>query len=269
MKKKPEEKPVADEVIEVKEEPATAQEIVKEPTRPVTRRFSKRGKRRGKYAYAAPLGVLISLLAVVGVAALVFGGIAGIQKLTDTTALEEEFYYFLEPVMAYNPTPFEDINTAEEQDAFLHAAAYRISLNEQLRMLLEKDESSLYSVDDTGRIVVSAEEMAESYAALFGANAPLTHRTLSEDTVTYSETDGCYYVPFDSLNSGYEGVVESVKRRSGDYVVRIAYVSINDIRLDEHGNTLDPDPADATLFQTYTLGENEDGTYYVKSCANE
>ncbi len=261
MNKKPEETPVTDQVIK--------EELTEKPARPVTRRYNKRGHRRGKYAYAAPLGVLISLLAVVGAVALVIAGIGGIRKLTDTTELKEEFYYFLEPVMAYNPTPFEDINTAEQQDAFLHAAAYRISLNEQLRMLLEKDEASRYSVDDSGRIVVSAAEMAESYAALFGAAAPLTHRTLSEDTVTYSEADGCYYVPFDSLNSGYEGVVESVSRSGGNYVVRIAYVSITDIRLDEHGNTLDPDPADATLFQTYTLGKNEDGTYFIKACANE
>ena len=31
------------------------------PTRPVTRRYNKRGRRVGKYAYAAPLGMLISL----------------------------------------------------------------------------------------------------------------------------------------------------------------------------------------------------------------
>ncbi len=243
----------------------TEQVKEEQESRPVTRRFSKRGARRGKYAYAAPLGMLISLLAVVGAVALVIAGIGGIQKLTDTTELAEELYYYLEPVMAYTPTPFEDINTAEEQDVFLHAAAYRISLKEQLRMLLEKDENSLYSVDDSGRIVVSQEELTESYTALFGPDAPLTHRTLSEDTVVYSESDACYYVPFDALNTGYEPVIESVKRRPGRYEVRVAYVSINDVQMDEHGNTLAPNPADATLFHTYTLERTDDG-YFIKSC---
>ena len=258
MNKEPKEKATVEEQPQETEKPA----------RPVTRRYNKRGNRRGKYAYAAPLGMLISLLAVLGVAALVFGGIAGVRKLTDTSELKEELYYFLEPVMAYNPTPFEDINTAAEQDAFLHAAAYRISLAEQLRMLLEKDETSRYSVDDSGRIVVPAAEMEESYAALFGADAPLTPRTLSEDTVTYSEADGCYYVPFDSLNSGYEGVVDTVKRRGNTYIVRVAYVSIADIQLDQHGNELAPSTADATLFQTYTLEKTETG-YFIKASADK
>ncbi len=258
MNKKAKNKPIAEEQPQGTEKSA----------RPITRRYNKRGVRRGKYAYAAPLGVLVSLLAVLGVAALIFGGIAGVQKLTDTSELKEEIYYFLEPVMAYNPTPFEDINTAEEQDAFLHAAAYRISLAEQLRMLLEKDETSRYSVDDAGRIVVPAAEMEENYAALFGPDAPLTPRTLSEDTVTYSEADSCYYVPFDSLNSGYEGVIDTVKRRGNTYIVRVGYVSITDIQLDEHGNELTPSASNATLFQTYTLEKTETG-YFVKACADE
>ncbi len=278
MKKKPEEKPVADEVIETTVE-ATTKEAVAEETaakepkeksiRPVTRRYNKRGTRRGKYAYAAPLGMLISLLAVIGVVALVFVGIGAIQKLTDTSALEEEFDHFLEPVMAYIPAPFEDINTAEQQDAFLLAATNRITLQEQIRMTLEKDETAQFPYDDMGRIAVPADQVAASYAALFGAGAPLTHRTLADHNVTYSEVEGCYYLPFDSLYKGYEGVVESVKRKRGDYLVRVAYVNTNDIRLDKYGEPLPADPADATSFQVFTLGANDDGTYYIKACENE
>lgn len=80
-------------------------------------------------------------------------------------------YYFLQPLMFYNPTPFEDV-AETEQDAFLNAAAYRVSLAEQVRMLRENDENCAYPVDDQGRIAVPTEEIEASYRALFGPDAP-------------------------------------------------------------------------------------------------
>lgn len=234
-------------------------ERIEETARPVTRRYNKRGTRRGKYAYAAPLGVLISLLSILGVAALVFGGVRLVGHLTDTTALQEEVDYFLEPIKAYNPTPFENIADAEPQDVFLHAAAYKISLTEQVRMLREGDENTKYNVDDSGRIIVPAEEMAASYASLFGPDAVLTHRTIAEDSVTYSAADMCYHVPFDTINSGYRGVIDSFKKRGDTYTVRMAYVSITDIELDERGNELPPSPAAATYTQIYTVSKTDAG----------
>lgn len=242
-------------------ESAPVEETVEESARPVIRRYNKRGTRRGKYGYAAPIGMLISLLSIVGVVALVFGGIRLVENVTDTTALQEEVDYFLEPIKAYNPAPFESIATAEEQDAFLYAAAYKISLAEQVRMLREGDENTKYNVDDAGRIIVPAAEMSASYVSLFGPDAPLTARSIKEDTVTYSAVDECYHVPFDAINSGYRGVIESFKKRGDTYTVRMAYVSLNDIELDERGKELPPNPADATYTQIYTIRRTDTGLY--------
>lgn len=237
--------------------------------RPVTRRYGKNGQRRGKYAYAAPLGVLITLLSLVGVAAIVFGGITliGRQRTAAADALKEEMYYFLQPLMFYNPTPFEDV-AETEQDAFLNAAAYRVSLAEQVRMLRENDENCAYPVDDQGRIAVPTEEIEASYRALFGPDAPLNHRTLSEDELVYSEADECYYVPFNTLGSSWRGVIDHIRHRGSVYTVRIGYVASNDILLDEHGNEIPPKASDATYYQTYTVVRYADG-YYVKACQDQ
>ena len=244
------------------------QERIEETARPTTRRYNKRGTRRGKYAYAAPLGVLISLLSVLGVAALVFGGIRLVGHLTDTTALQQEVDYFLEPIKAYNPAPFEDIDTAEEQDMFLYAAAYKISMTEQIRMLREGDENTKYNVDNAGRIIVPATEMADSYASLFGTDAPLTPRNIANDAVVYNAADETYCVPFDTINSGYHGVIDSFKKRGDTYTVRMAYVSITDVELDERGNELPPDPADATYTQTYTVKKTDTG-FCLVACEDD
>lgn len=237
-----------------------------EKSRPVTRRYNKWGKRRGRYAYAAPLGMLISLLAVVGVIALVVTGVGAIRKSMDTTPLKEELYYFLEPVLVYTPTAFTAEEPAE-QDAFLNAAAYRVLLAEQIRMLREADEYTQYAVDDNGRLAIPVAEIEASYDVLFGTGMPLTNRTLEASGLTYSEADGCYYVPFEVANTGYRPVVDSVKRRGGTYRVRVGYVPITDIRMDEHGNEIKPTADMAAHYQTYTLTRTGE-TYYISACAD-
>ena len=235
-------------------------------SRPVTRRYNKRGQRRGKYAYAAPLGVLISLLSIVGVVAIVLSGIGAVRNATDNTALGEDLYYYLEPLLMYSPTPFEGVET--EQDAFLNAAAYRIMQAEQIRMLREKDETCAYPVDDSGRIVVPTEEVMDTYRVLFGADATLTHRSIEDSGLTYSEADDCYYVPFETLNNGARPVIDYVKRGMKSCEIRIGFVPQTDIGLDEHGNEVEPTVEMATYFQTYTL-KLADGSYYIYSCIDE
>ena len=51
--------------------------------------------------------------------------------------------------------------------------------------------------------------------------------------------------------------------------MRIGYVPITDIPLDEYGNEVEPTEEMATHFQTYTLQKEEDETYYIRACADE
>lgn len=235
-------------------------------SRPVTRRYDKKGRRRGKYAYAAPLGMLISLLSIIGVIAIVVSGIGTVRNATDTTALGEEIYYFLEPLLIYSPTPFEGV--AAEQDAFLNAAAYRVMQAEQIRMLREKDETCAYPVDDNGRIVVPVEEVVEAYQILFGADAVPVHRSIADSGLTYSEADASYYVPFESLTSASRPVIDYVHRGFRHCEIRIGFVPLTDIGLDDHGNEMKPTIDMATHFQTYTL-KVANGEYYIYACRDE
>lgn len=253
--------PVAEETPAVADKPTPAA-----VSRPVTRRYNKRGRRRGKYAYAAPLGMLISLLSIIGVVAIVMSGIGAVRNATDTTQLGEDVYYFLEPLLMYSPAPFEGV--AEEQDAFLNAAAYRVMQAEQIRMLKEKDETCAYPVDDSGRIAVPVEEVVTAYQILFGADAMPTHRSIEESSLTYSEADACYYVPFETLNNVSRPVIDYVKRSMSTCEIRIGFVPLNDIGLDDRGNEVEPTPDMATHFQTYTL-KIQNGVYYIASCRNE
>lgn len=238
-----------------------------EENRPVTRRYNKNGKRRGKYAYAAPVGFLVSLLSIIGVVALVMNLVGFIQEKTDDTALKEEMYYYLEPLLLYSPTAFDNA-AQQEQDAFLNAAAYRVMLAENIRMLREGAEYPKYPVDEERwAIALPVAEVEESYHALFGKDAKFTHRTIDGSALEYSEADECYYIPFTEATSAYVFVIDSIKKTSSKYEVRVGFVPVTDVKYDEHGQSIYPSADQATHFQTYTLTRNKDN-YFIKSCSD-
>ena len=98
-------------------------------------RVDKNGQRRGRYRWAAPVGFVTTILAIVGVVAVIATGVGMVRELTDDTALREEISYFLQPLTAYNPIPdFDDVNE-EDIDELLRAAVWRITEAERIRML--------------------------------------------------------------------------------------------------------------------------------------
>ena len=227
------------------------------------------GKKEGGRVKYALLGLLISVLSIVGAVSVVSSIVAQIAEATDTTYLHDELYYYLEPLLYYVPEPFES-GVESDQDAFLNAAAYRVMNAEQIRMLREKDESCAYAVDDNGgRIVVPAEEITASYRALFGPQSIPNHRTLESSGLEYDESDDCYYVPFQTPTTMERPIIVSVDVTSTKYYVRIGFVPTTDIRLDEYGREMTPTEDMATHFKTFTLQLEEGDTYYIKSCTDE
>lgn len=84
---------------------------VSEPKPPASKRYTAAGRRKGHFRYAAPLGLLVILLALTGVVSLIVLGVNGIRKAVDDTEVKAEIFEFLEPVTANQPvTAFTDIN---------------------------------------------------------------------------------------------------------------------------------------------------------------
>ncbi len=224
-------------------------------------------KKPGKVATLL-LGLLISALSIVGAITVVSSVVGWIVESVDTTYLHDEMYYYLEPMMFYAPEPFEN-GAKNPQDVFLNAAAYRVMTAEQIRMLRENDESCAYAVDDNGRIAVPVEEIEASYKALFGPDAKPEHKSLEDSGLEYDESDACYYVPFQTPNSMEQPIVVSVDESSDQYEVRLGFVPVNDIKLDQYGRAMEPTEEMAAHFKTYTLNRQDDGSYYIYACKDE
>ena len=88
-------------------------------------------------------------LAAFGLVSLVFAGVKAIERARDDTALRQELYDFLLPVMRHNPEPFTDVNETR-QDALLLAAIWRVTEAERIRLLKDESGISSYPIDDLG-----------------------------------------------------------------------------------------------------------------------
>ena len=68
-------------------------------------------KKKNKFAF--PLGMLIIIFSIIGIAATVKAGISLFKDMTDNSAQKEEYEEFLRPVVMYDPDPFDDVRSAD------------------------------------------------------------------------------------------------------------------------------------------------------------
>lgn len=243
--------------------PEPAETPVKTP-----KKRKRKHHRRGKHRYAAPLGFLVLLFAVVGVIATIIGGVKLIIRSTDDTALRNELSLFLDPVMQMCPTPFEDAGDAEEQDTLMMAAIYDIAETERIRQLREKDDTCKYELEETmWRMIVPQKDVETSFAALFGKETIRGHKTVGE--AEYDAKKKCYYVPLTLSTSGYLPVLDTIKENDEVYTVRVAYVSGADVQIDERGNTIPPTADMSKYVQNFVVRHNENGTWTLVSVSAE
>lgn len=215
-------------------------------------------KQKRRIRYAAPLGFLVLLFAAIGVVSVIVGAVQGIIKANDDTALREELYTFLDPVMQFCPSDFESVETAAEADPLLLAAVYRVSEAERIRQLREKDDVCAYPVEEKlYRMIVPQATIEESYRFLFGADALPIHRTIGE--VEYQADNACYYVPISINTSGYVPVIGKITQKKQTYKVQVAYVANADVQYDVRGNAIEPTVDMAKYSQWYTVEKTDTG----------
>lgn len=268
----------------VSEQPAPALEtaeaeepVMAEPEQEVavihtSSRYTKRGRRKGRHKFAAPLGLAVILLAVVGLFSLVFFTISSIRSARDTTQLREDLYYELKPLAQYTPSAFADVNETK-QDALMQAALYKIVNAELIRQRQAGTDQSLYPYDDYGRMIIPLDKVNAAYAQLFGNAAKPYHHTFGEDAGVYFtyeynpdyEGKAVYHTPVNMGEASlYEPVIGTIKKSGGQLKVQVGYVYVNDIKPDDRGNdiiTIDM----ANYYQIYTLQETQDGAYIIIS----
>lgn len=241
-----------------------------EETTPTSRRFSKRGTRRGHYAANAVIGLVVLVFAVIGVIATIVGGFRLVQKTRDTSHLSQEMYYTLLPLMQYTPTAFESVEKAD-QAPLIQAALYAVTNREWIRQQQDVNYVSPYTTDDFGRTIVPIKAVTEAYHALFGDDFTPTYATFGVEgdsyfSFEYEEEKQHYHVPQQS-SGAFEPVIGTIQRAGDTYTVQVGYVHLQDVTVDDYGNKV-VDMEKATYRQYYTVEKIED-EYIIRAVTDE
>lgn len=248
------------------ETPIRKDEVTEQPT-PEKKPVKHRKKRR-RVRYAAPLGFLVLLFALIGVIASIIGAVDLVKSWSDDTPLREELSLFLDPAMQVYLPSFEDAGDAEDQTMLMMAAIYDVAETERVRQLREKDDTCRYELEKTmWRMIVPQADIDASFTALFGTEAIREHKTVGE--AEYDAAKKCYYVPLTLSTSGFVPVLDTVKKKGDVYTVRVAYVTDADVQVDLRGNAIPPTADMGTYFQRFKVRKNEDGGWTLLSVENE
>lgn len=235
-----------------------------------SRRFSKRGTRRGHYAANAAIGLLVLVFAVIGVISTVVGGFRFVKNMRDTSHLTNEMYYTLLPLMQYTPTAFESVETAE-QAPLIQAALYAVTNREWIRQQQDVNYVSPYTTDDFGRTIVPIEAVTEAYHTLFGNDFTPKYATFGVEgdsyfSFEYEEDKQHYHVP-QQTSGAFEPVIGTIQRAGDTYTVQVGYVHLQDVTVDDYGNKV-VDMQKATYRQYYTVEDTENG-YVIRAVTDE
>lgn len=212
---------------------------------------SARKHRRNKAAM--PVGIVVIIFAVIGLAAVIAGIIFGVGKLTDQSAKKSEYESFITPVIMFDPDPFDDV-TKGNQEQLINAAIWA---------LLKSDlDTSVYATDD-GNLSIPQKDVEKYFSKLFGPEAKPEHRSVTGlgYEFSYDSAKQVYIVPITGVEPIYTPRVFEISKKGNTVELLVGYLGSSQWAQAENGDMVEPEP---DKYVTVVLRESADG-YYVSA----
>ena len=209
-------------------------------------------RRRGRQA----LGLLITILVLVGFVTVLRAGVGLVANLFDDTAQKQEYEDKLEGLVLFDPMPFDGIENIDDltlREAAVWGCVYSI----------QETQGSFdnYNTDpDTEQLLLPSVEVDAYLARLVGPSFKLTHRSfeMEDMTIEFDESSQCYKIPVTGTVGYYRAVVTRLFKRSGQLHVTVGYIptsSTDDSIINQSSDT-------PTKYMDY-LFERQSGSWYL------
>lgn len=212
---------------------------------------SARKHKRNKAAM--PVGIIVIIFAVIGLAAVIAGIVFGVGKLTDQSAKKAEYESFINPVIMFDPDPFDDV-TKGKQDQLINAAIWA---------LLKSDlDTSVYATDD-GNLSIPQKDVEKYFSKLFGPEAKPEHTSVTGlgYEFSYDSAKQVYIVPITGVEPIYTPRVFEISKKGNTVELLVGYLGSSQWSQAENGDMVEPEP---DKYVTVILRESSDG-YYVSA----
>ena len=202
------------------------------------------------------LGLLIAVLALVGIVTVVRAGVKGVATLFDDTQQKAEYEDRLEGLVLFDPLPFDGIENIDDltlREAAVWGCVYSI----------QETQGSFdnYNTDpDTEQLLLPSVDVDAYLAKLVGPSFKLTHRSfeMEDMTIEFDESSQCYKIPVTGTVGYYRAVVTRLFKRSGQLHVTVGYIptsSTDDSIINQSSDT-------PTKYMDY-LFERQSGSWYL------
>ena len=209
-------------------------------------------RRRGRQA----LGLLITILVLVGFVTVLRAGVGRAANLFDDTAQKQEYEDKLEGLVLFDPMPFDGIENIDDltlREAAVWGCIYNIQETQ--------GGFDNYNTDpDTEQLLLPSVEVDAYLARLVGPSFKLTHRSfeMEDMTIEFDESSQCYKIPVTGTVGYYRAVVTKLFKRSGKLHVTVGYIptsSTDDSIINQSSDT-------PTKYMDY-LFERQSGSWYL------
>lgn len=170
------------------------------------------------------LGLLVALLAVVGIVTLVRLGYGAVARLFDDTEQKQEYESKLEGLVLFDPLPFDGIENLDYltlREAAIWGTVYNI--------LETQGSFDNYATDpETGELLLPSVDVDAHLAKLLGSSFKLTHKSfdMEDMTIEYDETALCYRIPITGSVGYYRATVTDLFKKSGVLHVTVGYIPL-------------------------------------------
>ena len=209
-------------------------------------------RRRGRQA----LGLLITILVLVGFVTVLRAGVGLVANLFDDTAQKQEYEDKLEGLVLFDPMPFDGIENIDDltlREAAVWGCIYNIQETQ--------GGFDNYNTDpDTEQLLLPSVEVDAYLARLVGPSFKLTHRSfeMEDMTIEFDESSQCYKIPVTGTVGYYRAVVTRLFKRSGQLHVTVGYIptsSTDDSIINQSSDT-------PTKYMDYRF-ERQSGSWYL------
>ena len=189
------------------------------PMNPVDREEYARHRRRRRRQL---LGLVLSILVLIGFGTLIFGGYKGISALFDDTEEKLSYESRLHTLVMYDPLPFDTLENADPvllREACIWGAIYNAKLTQ--------GNLENYATDEqTGCLILPTVEVDAFASTLMGPFYTLTHEDFESDGLVYRydpDLQG-YLIPITSEAGRYTPKVTELHKEGRQMRVTVGYV---------------------------------------------
>ena len=209
-------------------------------------------RRRGRQA----LGLLVTLLVIVGLVTVLRAGVGLVANLFDDTAQKQEYEDKLEGLVLFDPMPFDGIENIDDltlREAAVWGCIYNIQETQ--------GGFDNYNTDpDTEQLLLPSLDVDAYLAKLLGPGFKLTHRSfeMEDMTIEFDDATQCYKIPVTGSVGYYRAVVTRLFKKDGKLHVTVGYIptaSTDDSIINSSSDT-------PTKYMDY-LFERQSGSWYL------